>query len=127
MRIKSIKTNEKKIISSYDNEGFVISGQNFIGSVFVFPDKVISINLKDINTLTIEMLAPLEDANPHIDLIIFGFSKAIEKELDSSIKNYLLNKNIYIEFMETGSACRTYNLLSAEGRNVAAVLLPGQK
>lgn len=124
MRIKPIKTSEKKTINSYDNQGFVISGQNYHGSVIVFSDNVTSINLNDISSLNIQMLAPLENVTPHIDLLIFGFSNAIEKELDLSIKDYLINKKIYLEFMETGSACRTYNLLLAEERSVAALLLP---
>ena len=35
----------------------------------------------------------------------------------------LLNRRIGLEVMDTGAACRTYNILSGEGRNVAAALI----
>lgn len=35
----------------------------------------------------------------------------------------LIDANIGMEVMDTGAACRTYNILLAEGRNVAAALL----
>ena len=35
-----------------------------------------------------------------------------------------LARSIGIEVMDTGAACRTYNILMAEGRQVVAGLLP---
>ena len=35
----------------------------------------------------------------------------------------LINQGIGVEVMNTSAACRTYNALSAEGRNVAAALV----
>ncbi len=35
----------------------------------------------------------------------------------------LLNARIGVEVMDTGAACRTYNILAAEGRRVAAALI----
>jgi uncharacterized protein len=34
----------------------------------------------------------------------------------------LLNRGIGLEVMDTGAACRTYNVLASEGRAVAAAL-----
>jgi len=36
---------------------------------------------------------------------------------------HLINAGIGIEFMNTAAACRTYNALSSENRNVAAALI----
>jgi uncharacterized protein len=36
----------------------------------------------------------------------------------------LMRKSIGVEIMDTGAACRTYNVLVAEQRRVVAVLLP---
>lgn len=36
----------------------------------------------------------------------------------------LIERNIGVEVMDTGAACRTFNVLVAEGRKVAAALLP---
>jgi uncharacterized protein len=37
----------------------------------------------------------------------------------------LSEARIGLEVMDTGAACRTYNILAGEGRQVAAALLPG--
>jgi len=42
------------------------------------------------------------------------------------LRRYFLQKNIGLEVMDTGAACRTYNILLAEGRNVAAAILLDQ-
>lgn len=36
----------------------------------------------------------------------------------------LKKRGLSVECMDTGAACRTYNVLMAEGRRVAAALLP---
>jgi uncharacterized protein len=40
-----------------------------------------------------------------------------------SLTKALIASKIGIEVMDTNAACRTYNILTAEGRRVAAVLL----
>jgi uncharacterized protein len=35
----------------------------------------------------------------------------------------LLEQGIGVEIMDTGAACRTYNILAGEGRRVVAALL----
>lgn len=42
---------------------------------------------------------------------------------DPSILAPLINKNIGVEVMDTSAACRTFNVVAAEGRNVVAALL----
>ena len=37
----------------------------------------------------------------------------------------LMRARIGVEVMDTGAACRTYNILMSEGRRVLAALLPG--
>lgn len=43
---------------------------------------------------------------------------------DFAVMAQALARGIGIEIMDTGAACRTYNILVAEGRQVAAGLLP---
>lgn len=42
------------------------------------------------------------------------------------VRQFFLRMNIGLEVMDTGAACRTYNILLAEGRNVAAAILLNQ-
>ena len=41
----------------------------------------------------------------------------------AEVTSILLNKGIGVEVMDNAAACRTYNILMAEGRNVAAAIL----
>jgi uncharacterized protein len=42
----------------------------------------------------------------------------------ATLRASLKARGIALEAMETGAACRTYNVLLAEDRHVAAALLP---
>jgi len=58
----------------------------------------------------------------HAELIIFGSGKRIRFPKPDWIQA-LMDKQIGIETMDTQAACRTYNVLAAEGRHVVAALL----
>ena len=44
-------------------------------------------------------------------------------QIDRSLRQALRADGVVIEAMDTGAACRTYNVLMAEGRRVAAALI----
>lgn len=56
------------------------------------------------------------------DIILLGTGSTL---IFPSIEMYgdLINQGIGVEIMDTRAACRTYNALSAENRNVAACLI----
>lgn len=58
------------------------------------------------------------------DVVIFGSGPSL-RFVAPALYRGLIAKGIGLETMDTGAACRTYNVLAAEGRRVlAAVLLP---
>ncbi len=73
-----------------------------------------------IDELTTDSLTPLIVLKPSILLIGTG-SKMVLLPLE--LYGDLLNLGIGVEIMDTAAACRTYNALSAENRNVAAALI----
>ena len=56
------------------------------------------------------------------EIIIFGTGNKT-RFLSSNILEPLFQSNIGYECMDTGTACRTYNLLASEYRNVLAALI----
>ena len=56
------------------------------------------------------------------ELVIFGSGKRLRFPQAAWIKP-LIDKQTGIETMDTEAACRTYNILAAEGRRVVAALL----
>ncbi len=57
-----------------------------------------------------------------VEVIIFGSGPRIRFPKAAWLKP-LMARRIGIETMDTAAACRTYNILAQEGRNVAAALL----
>jgi uncharacterized protein len=70
--------------------------------------------------LTAEHFAQLAALNT--ELVIFGSGSRLRFPQAAWIKP-LIDKQIGIETMDTQAACRTYNILAGEGRNVAVALL----
>nr|CAA6820875.1 MAG: Unknown protein [uncultured Thiotrichaceae bacterium] len=59
----------------------------------------------------------------HTELILIGTGK--NQQLPAKdIHKTLIQNQIGFEFMTTDAACRTYNVLLSESRNVAAILFP---
>ena len=58
-----------------------------------------------------------------VDLILVG-TGAMMTTPESNFTDALARMDILYEFMSTPPACRTYNVLLGERRNVGAVLLP---
>lgn len=56
------------------------------------------------------------------ELVIFG-SGARLRFVNPALLAALMERRIGIETMDTAAACRTYNVLAGEGRNVLAALL----
>jgi uncharacterized protein len=57
------------------------------------------------------------------ELVIFG-SGARLCFVAPGLYSGLIDARIGVETMDTAAACRTYNVLAAEGRSVVAALLP---
>jgi uncharacterized protein len=122
MDITPLIPNESKVIQSYGEQGFVISGASYKGSVFVTPLDVIEIplyKLEDIKENNVVFLSHF----PEAEIVLIGTGKTITF-IPSNIRQIFKKNNGFAESMDTGAACRTYNTLLADGRNVAAILFP---
>jgi uncharacterized protein len=58
------------------------------------------------------------------ELVVFG-SGARLRFVAPALYRALIEARIGVETMDTAAACRTFNVLAAEGRSVLAALLPG--
>lgn len=80
--------------------------------------------LDDINEQSLSLFSILD---PKIDILVVGIGDKT-KSYDFSKKLIPLAKNLKMSFemLATEHACTTFNFLNAEGRNVAAALIPPQ-
>ncbi|KAK7696190.1 hypothetical protein QCA50_000841 [Cerrena zonata] len=60
---------------------------------------------------------------PKPELLLLGTGPRVQLP-PSPIRQYLAKIGVQVDFMDTKNACSTYNLLTEEGRRVAAALLP---
>jgi uncharacterized protein len=113
---------DRQVIQAYGDGRFRISGVAHEGSVLVLPDRVLAWPVADFAALTLESLAPLFAAGAAIELLLIGCGPK-QLLLPSAMRSGLRARGIVPEAMDTGAACRTYNLLLAEERRVAAALI----
>lgn len=92
------------------------------GSVIVLPEATVSWGITDPSDLTIESLAPVLDCEPHVEILLYGCGPGL-LPVSEDIRAGLRAAGIAIEPMDTGAACRTYTILAAEERRVAAALI----
>ena len=100
-------------------------GELHIGSdiwreaVLLSPRKVRPWSVAEGEPLTLDHFVPLIEEQP--DVIILGTGER-QSFPEQELGMMLLNRGVGLEVMDTGAACRTYNVLVSEGRAVAAAL-----
>ena len=125
MELTQIVPPGRQIIERYGPGGFRVSGTVYRGPVLVFPDRTIEwIGA----AMTVAGLAPIVEHGPivepgGIELLLLGFGRHMQP-VGAALRTVLKAAGIALEPMDTGAACRTYNLLIGEDRRVAAALLP---
>ena len=109
----------RQIIERYGPTGFRVSGAIHLGPVLVFTDRTVA---WEAAAMTPEGLVPVVE-HGGVELLLLGLGRRMVP-VAAALRASLKAKGIAVEAMDTGAACRTYNLLLAEDRRVAAALLP---
>ena len=122
MDITPLIQSDRQVIQSYKDGGFRISGVLYRGAVLVWPDRVQPWDVSSPPSgLSLSDFSPLRQSG--VDLVLLGCGPETVF-LPPLLRRTLKEEGLNVEAMSTGAACRTYNVLLAEGRNVAAGLLP---
>jgi len=102
--------------------GYVeVNRMQYTCNLIVLPDQIIqNWQVSDIDQLTIQHLEDLLSMQPEI--ILIGTGATFKFPGKSLLKN-IASRAISLEVMDTQATCRTYNILSTEGRRVAAAML----
>jgi uncharacterized protein len=116
------KPDEVQVIQAYGAGRFRISNVVYEHAVLVLPDRTLHWHADAQSPLTIEALAPLREGGAVNILLVGGGKRALP--VPDEVRAWLREAGIVAESMDTGAACRTYGVLLAEGRCVAAALLP---
>ena len=121
MELTPVIPSGRQIIEGYGASGFRVTGIAYAHSILVFPDTTLDWPVAGIEAVTIEALQPVvEHGGTEILLLGCGARMA---PIPPKLRQALKSVGISLDAMDTGAACRTYNVLVAEDRRVAAALL----
>lgn len=122
MDITPVVSADRQLIIGYGDHGFTISGIRHEGSVLVLPTQTVAWPVTAMTELSVDSLAPILAAEPRPAVVLLGCGKGMSL-VPREVKDALRAAGIVVEPMDTGAACRTYNVLLTEGRDVAAALI----
>ena len=112
----------RRVIDGYCGGGFRIGGETHRGGILVLADRVLPWPIANISELTAESLAPILASDPVPQILLIGCGKGAAM-IAPALRQALRAVGAVIDAMDTGAACRTYNVLLAEERRVAAALI----
>lgn len=123
MDVTPLIPEDRQVIDGYRAGEFQVSQQVYHGPILVFPDRTVAWEVTAFTDFTPDSFTLVKAAYPDVQLLLIG-SGAKPQLFPSRLRQDLRAAGIVVEVMDTGAACRTYNVLLSEGRQVAAALLP---
>ncbi len=114
----------RQLIQSYGGGRFRIAGTFYPGSVLVLRERTLAWPVSMAENIAVETLRPLFDMLPaeKPDILLVGCGPTMVAP-SAELRRSLRSMGIALEWMDTGAACRTFNVLLAEERRVAAALI----
>ncbi len=112
-----------QVIRTYGPGRFVIGEREWREPVLVTPAATTAWKVARAEELSTESLAFLREGPSPAELLVLGCGARavfVAPPLRAELKAF----GLALEVVDTGSACRIYNVLLAEGRRVAAALIP---
>lgn len=109
-------------ITGYGPGLFRIAGVAHAGSVLVLPQRTLAWAAADFAAIEIAGLEPILLYDPPIDVLLLGCGPAMQMP-PRDLRTALRERGVVLEPMDTGAACRTFNVLLSEGRRAAAALI----
>ena len=108
-------------VTAYTASWIAINGVRYTHNLLISSNGLIQVwpgqYVDDIQTTQLDLIAPAE-----AEIVLLGCGK---KQLfpSAALMGAFIERRTGLETMDTAAACRTFNILAAEGRKVAAILL----
>ncbi len=116
MRMNEVQFDDSRPVDGYGPGFFRVGGEVMQGAVLLLPSGACAWS-------GYEDIAALLRAAPEIDVLLLG-TGAMIAHAPADLRRALEAAGVGVEAMDSAAACRTYNVLLAEGRRVGAALLP---
>ena len=109
-------------IEAYGNGGFRFAGMSHKGSLLCLPSGIFAWSVSRIGDLAPSDFSLVFAEPARVSFVLFGAGPALVRP-SKDVRHAFEDAGIGLDVMDTGAACRTYNVLLAEGRPVAAALI----
>lgn len=109
-------------IDAYGNGGFRFADMSHRGSLLCLPSGIHGWELQEGEPLTVASLMKVLAESSEIEVLLVGMGANL-KPIPADVKAALKAKGIASDPMSTGAAVRTFNIMLAESRAVAAALI----
>nr|WP_296747923.1 Mth938-like domain-containing protein [Thioalkalivibrio sp.] len=121
MQFTQITDDEQNMITGYAPDHVAVNGARYAHSLILRPDRLLpSWPVAAVDALNVEAFAWVHAHPPEILLLGTGRRQIFPER---GLWRELRAQPWGLEIMDTAAACRTYNLIMAEGRMVAAALI----
>jgi uncharacterized protein len=112
----------RHLIEKFGNGGFSFGGMSHRGSLLILPSGMRALSAIAIEDITTSQLPELAAEKDLIDFLLIGTGAAM-KRLPKTLTDWFSTHAIHHDAMSTSAAVSTYNVLLAEERRVAAILI----
>lgn len=121
MKLHALLPAAANVFTSYGDDYVAVNGARHTSSILVMPDgPVLDWEVADFDALTVASFERIAALGPEV--VVFG-SGARLRFPHPKLTAPLASRAIGIETMDVRAACRTFNILVAEGRRVTAALV----
>ncbi|MDY7578347.1 Mth938-like domain-containing protein [Herbaspirillum sp. RTI4] len=121
MKLHPNATQQYQTVTAYDDDGVEFNAQRYRYSLLVLPEIApAEWPVSAFDSLTAEHFAQIDATQP--DVVILGTGQR-QRFAHPKLMTALTERRIGVECMDNQAACRTYNILMAEGRKVALALI----
>jgi uncharacterized protein len=109
-------------IDAYGNGGFRFAEMSHRGSILCLPSGIYAWPPTHPGEIEPAAFAPVLAEKGALGLLLLGTGRRQEMP-GGEVRRAFVEAGVALEVMDTGAACRTYNVLLAEGRPAGAALL----
>jgi uncharacterized protein len=110
----------RNLIDAYSAGQVTVNQRVFVRSLIVTPERVLEWAPRRFDELAAEHFEPIAALQPEV--VLLGTGLRLRWPTPDCLRG-LSAARVGLEPMDTGAACRTYNILMSEGRRVVAALL----
>jgi uncharacterized protein len=121
MKLHATPTQQYQTVTAYDDTGVEINAKHFSHSLIVLPEVAPAPwPVESFDALSASDFDQIDATAP--DVVILG-TGARQRFIHPKLVSSLTGRRVGVECMDNQAACRTYNILMAEGRKVALALI----